>query len=115
MCWSMFCLCEGQKSVQYCRLIKEHDDDKSGLCVNCYKAKLDQSVTQCRQVLGHKSRDTATVEMLFLWHCSVMPACGSKFVSGSSRKATVAESVLHLCQPKLVTVARCFGCRLGFN
>ena len=23
----------------------------------------------------------------------VMPACGSKFVSGSSRKATVAESV----------------------
>ena len=48
---------KGKRSVQYCRLIKEHDDDKSGLCVNCYKAKLDQSVTQCRQVLGHKSRD----------------------------------------------------------
>ena len=46
---------KGKRSVQYCRLDKEHDDDKSGLCVNCYKVKPDQFVTQCRQVLGHKA------------------------------------------------------------
>ena len=45
---------KGKRSVQYCRLDKEDDDDKSGLCVSCYKAKPDQSVTQRRQVLGHK-------------------------------------------------------------
>ena len=32
------------RSVQYCWLDQEHDDDKFGLCVNCYKAKCDQSV-----------------------------------------------------------------------
>ena len=62
--WSMFCLCEGKRSVQYCRLIKEHDDDKSELCVNSYKAKSDQSVTQCRQVLGHKGSNALMTEPL---------------------------------------------------
>ena len=45
---------KGKRSVQYCLLIKEHDDEQAELCVNCYKAKSDQSVPQCRQVLGHK-------------------------------------------------------------
>ena len=50
--------------MQYCRLIKEHDDDKSELCVNSYKAKSDQSVTQCRQVLGHKGSNALMTEPL---------------------------------------------------
>ena len=55
---------KGKRSVQYCQLIKEHDDDKSELCVNCYKAKSDQSVAQCRQVLGHKGSNALMTEPL---------------------------------------------------
>ena len=60
---------KGKRSVQYCWLIKKHDD-KSGLCVNCYKAKLDQSVTQCRQDLGHKGSNALMTEPLVAPNCS---------------------------------------------
>jgi len=60
----------GKRSVQYCRLIKEHDDEKSGVCVNCYEAKSDQSVTQCRQVFGHKGSNALMTEPLVVPNCS---------------------------------------------
>ena len=58
---------KSKRSVQYCRLIKERDDKKSGVHVNCYKAKQDQSVTQYRQVLGHKGSNAL---MIVVPNCS---------------------------------------------
>ena len=62
MCWSMCCCA--------ILLIKKHDDEKSGVCANCYKAKSDQSVTQCRQVLGDKCSNALMTEPLVVPNCS---------------------------------------------
>ena len=61
---------KGKRAVEYCRLLKKHNGDKAGVCANCYKAQLDQSVMQCRQVLGHKASNALTTEILVVANCS---------------------------------------------
>ena len=60
---------KGKRSMQYCRLDQEHNDDKSGLCA-LLQSKPDQSVTQCRQVLGHKGSNALMTEPLVFPNCS---------------------------------------------
>ena len=61
---------KGKRGVEYCRLLKEHKDDKAGVCASCYKTQPGQSVTQCRKVLGHKGPNALTTDSLVVPTCS---------------------------------------------
>ena len=61
---------EGKRLVEHSKLLKEHNDDKAGAHINCYKTQPDQSVTQCPKVLGHKGTIALTTEPLVVPTCS---------------------------------------------
>ena len=102
---------KGKRPVQYCRLDKEHDDDKSGLCVNCYKVKPDQSVTQCRQVLGHKGSNALMTEPLVVPNCSeeenVQRCISSGFTPCCAE--LVSFSAIHVPDAHTATSSSCKG------
>ena len=58
---------KGKRGVEYCRLLKEHNDNKAcaGVCANCYKTLLGQSVTHLRSVIGHKGANALTTDPLY--------------------------------------------------
>jgi len=48
----MQCL-KWKKSTVYCRIVKQHKEDKASVCVECYRN--GSSVTYCRLVCGHNA------------------------------------------------------------